>query len=76
MDPGGQRQRGVRGGRGGCSPEWAGPGREREEGEGREVSGPAGEMGQQVENEEGRGREKNFLFFFQIKFPNSFPNDF
>ena len=54
----------------GCLLEWAGPGRKREEGEGREASGPAGEMGQQVENEEGRGREKNFLFFFQIKFSN------
>ena len=56
----------------------SGPAQEekREEGEGREASGPTGEMGQQAENEEGRGREKNFLFFFQIKFPNSFPNGF
>ena len=60
----------------GCLLEWADPGRKREEGEGREASGSAGEMGQQAESEEGRGREKNFLFFFQIKFPNSFPNDF
>ena len=57
-------------------PGWAGPGRKREEGEGREASGSAGEMVQPAKNEEGRGMEKNFLFFFQIKFTNSFPTDF
>jgi hypothetical protein len=28
------------------------------------------------ENEEGGRRKKNFLFFFQINFPNSFSKDF
>ena len=37
---------GRRGGHSGCLLEWADPGREREEGEGREASGPTGEMGQ------------------------------
>ena len=48
----------------GCPPEWAGPGRERREGEGREASGPAGEVGQQTKNEDGRGDGKEFPFLF------------
>jgi hypothetical protein len=49
----------------------------QEEKRGREASGPTGEkLGQQAESEEGRGREKNLLFFFQYNFPNSFSNGF
>ena len=62
------------------SPGWGDPGRKREERKekekegqraGGEGNGPAGQ------NEEGRGGKSiSFFFFLQIKFPNSFPNDF
>ena len=59
-------------------PSWAGPERERGEGEGREggragrwgKDGPAGRM------REREGGTKNWLFFFQNNFPTSFSNSF
>ena len=60
-------------------PNWAGLGRKR--GKGRRRAGGQSKLGQrengqQAKTKEGRGEKMNFLFFFQIKFPNSFPNDF
>ena len=58
------------------SPEWAGPGRKREEGEKEEACGPAGERACGPDRKRGGNEKRRSLFFFQMNFPIPFSNNF
>ena len=74
--PGDQRQRGVRGAAMvACSSGLAQEEKGKKGKEGRRA-GRWGKWTSRLKMRNGGGGGKNSLFFFQIKFPNSFPNDF